>query len=178
VLNKDAKDAKDAKHASRHPKTSAHRKTDKVTTKSDTSKKAGARDTAADDNGNLSAIPPAVADAHAQFASADTPAGNAKAMSARANDILQTAPDNPADAAPAADARVVSPDQLNDVDRALREARPPAAPLAMAAAAAPAPVAAASNESSTWDQTSLIGKIFIGFGALLTMASAARMFMA
>ena len=43
----------------------------------------------------------------------------------------------------------------------------------------PAPVAASSsNESSTWDQTSLIGKIFIGFGALLTMASAARMFMA
>ena len=31
---------------------------------------------------------------------------------------------------------------------------------------------------STWDQTSLIGKIFIAFGALLTMASAARMFMA
>jgi hypothetical protein len=34
------------------------------------------------------------------------------------------------------------------------------------------------NEGSTWDQASLIGKIFIGFGALLTMASAARMFMA
>jgi hypothetical protein len=33
-----------------------------------------------------------------------------------------------------------------------------------------------TNESSIWDQTSLIGKIFIGFGALLTMASAARMF--
>jgi hypothetical protein len=39
-------------------------------------------------------------------------------------------------------------------------------------------MAASSSESSTWDQTSLIGKIFIGFGALLTMASAARMFMA
>jgi hypothetical protein len=41
-----------------------------------------------------------------------------------------------------------------------------------------APVLASSNDSSTWDQTSLIGKIFIAFGALLTMASAARMFMA
>ena len=41
-----------------------------------------------------------------------------------------------------------------------------------------APVLASGNESSTWDQTSLIGKIFIAFGALLTMASAARMFMA
>jgi hypothetical protein len=38
--------------------------------------------------------------------------------------------------------------------------------------------ASPSSESSIWDQTSLIGKIFIGFGALLTMASAARMFMA
>jgi hypothetical protein len=54
--------------------------------------------------------------------------------------------------------------------------------MAMASAdvpAAAAPVMAASNqENSTWDQTSLIGKIFIAFGALLTMASAARMFMA
>jgi hypothetical protein len=33
-----------------------------------------------------------------------------------------------------------------------------------------------TGESSIWDQTSLIGKIFIGFGALLTVASAARMF--
>jgi hypothetical protein len=37
---------------------------------------------------------------------------------------------------------------------------------------------ASGKEDSAWDQTSLIGKIFIGFGALLTMASAARMFMA
>jgi hypothetical protein len=37
---------------------------------------------------------------------------------------------------------------------------------------------ASGSDSSTWDQTSLIGKIFIAFGALLTMASAARMFMA
>ena len=33
-----------------------------------------------------------------------------------------------------------------------------------------------TGESTVWNQTSLIGKIFIGFGALLTMASAARMF--
>ena len=44
--------------------------------------------------------------------------------------------------------------------------------------AAAAPVLAAANDGSTWDETSLIGKIFIAFGALLTMASAARMFMA
>jgi hypothetical protein len=103
-------------------------------------------------------------------------------MAARANEILQDAPDKAAGTQPAAESEVLSADQLNDVDRALHEATPPV--LLMAAAEAPAtpaapaaPVtAASSNESSAWDQTSLIGKIFIGFGALLTMASAARMF--
>ena len=45
----------------------------------------------------------------------------------------------------------------------------------MAMAQAPAAV---SSSKSPWDQTSLIGKIFIAFGGLLTLASAARMFMA
>ena len=36
----------------------------------------------------------------------------------------------------------------------------------------------AGSQNATWDETSLIGKLFIGFGALLTVASAARMFMA
>ena len=40
------------------------------------------------------------------------------------------------------------------------------------------PAQAANSDSSTLDKTSLVGKIFIAFGALLTMASAARMFMA
>jgi hypothetical protein len=48
----------------------------------------------------------------------------------------------------------------------------------MATAKAAPAASAAGSDSSTWDQTSLIGKIFIAFGALLTMASAARMFMA
>jgi len=167
------------KHAARH----AHRKSSKVALKSSTAKKPATTDVTADDGDSPTAIPPSVANANAQLASADTPAGKAKAMSARANEILQTAPDNAADAQPAAETQVVSADQLNDVDRTLRETTRPAPTLAMAAAQAPAAsaatvMAADSNESSTWDQTSLIGKIFIGFGALLTMASAARMFMA
>jgi len=167
------------KHAARH----AHRKSSKVALKSSTAKKPATTDVTADDGDSPTAIPPSVANANARLASADTPAGKAKAMSARANEILQTAPDNAADAQPAAETQLVSADQLNDVDRTLRETTRPAPTLAMAAAEAPAApaatvMAAASNESSTWDQTSLIGKIFIGFGALLTMASAARMFMA
>jgi hypothetical protein len=172
-----------AKHGSRHWKSYAHRKSGKVASRSSAAGKAAPSD-AADDDKDLPAIPPSVANANAQLASADsdTPTSNAaKAMTARANDIVQAAPASPP---PAADGQVVSADQLNDVDRALRE-NPANIKLASAeapgttVAQAPSPSATtSSNESSTWDQTSLIGKIFIGFGALLTAASAARMFMA
>ncbi len=172
-----------AKHGSHHWKRYAYHRSSKVAVKS------SADNNTSDTGDHASAIPPSVAAANARLMFADTPTGNAaRAMSARANDILQAAvPEKPADAQPTADAPVVSPDQLNDVDRALRESAPPAStpsasPLAMASAEAPAapvaPVMANSSEPSVWDQTTLVGKIFIGFGALLTMASAARMFMA
>jgi hypothetical protein len=172
-----------AKRGARHAKSYVHRKSSKVALKSSTAEQADVSDVAERDGDGSTAIAPSVANANAQLPAADTPTGNANAMSARANEILQTAPDKAADAQPAADAQVVSADQLNDVDRALHENALPGPTLAMASAEVPAapaaPVTAAiSNESSTWDQTSLIGKIFIGFGALLTMASAARMFMA
>ena len=162
-----------AKHGSRHWKKYAHRRSGKLALKPSPDAKADA----ADDGEDSTAMPPSVANANAQLPSADSPTGDAaKAMTARANDILQTAPDRPADA------QVVAADQLNDVDRALRETAPSPPALALASADAPvapaAPVLANSGEPSTWDQASLIGKIFIGFGALLTMASAARMFMA
>jgi hypothetical protein len=172
------------KHSSRHWKKAAHQKSSDVASKSAADKKDATTNAAADDGDNSSAvqpsnIPPSVANANAQLASADTPTGNAKAMTARANTILQYAPDNPVDMQPVADTQIVSADQLNDVDRALHESKPVVTTVAMATADAPVAAAtAAGNESSTWDQTSLIGKIFIGFGALLTMASAARMFMA
>jgi hypothetical protein len=177
---------KSAKHGSRHWKSHADRKSGKVAVKSDTDKKTDATEVAdkdSDSSWTSPAVPPWVANANARLASADTPTGAVKAMAARANEILQSAPDKSADAQPAAESEVVSADQLNDVDRALHEGTPPAPILLMAAAEAPAapaaPVmAASSSESSAWDQTSLIGKIFIGFGALLTMASAVRMFMA
>jgi hypothetical protein len=175
-----------AKHGSRHLKKYAHPKSDKPAEKSAADAKAPAA--AADDGDHSptmpsSQMPPTVANANAELTSTDTPAGSAKAMSDRVNSILQGTPDNNADAQPAAGTAVVAADQLNDVDRALHEATPPATPVALASADTPPPatspsVAAASSDNSTWDQTSLIGKIFIGFGALLTMASAARMFMA
>jgi hypothetical protein len=165
-----------------------------VALKSSTDKKATEPDAADGGGASSTAIPPSIANANAQLPSADTPSGSARAMSARANNILLlAAAENPADPQSAADAQVVAADQLNDLDRALQESnpaqqestpaqqesKPPAATLAMVSVKAPgAPVMARGDDSSTWDQTSLIGKIFIAFGALLTVASAARMFMA
>ena len=129
-----------------------------------------------------SQMPPDVANANAQLAAADTPtAAAASALTGRANDNVQAAADNTAAAAPGAETQVVPPDQLNDIDRALQQDNPPAQKAVVAATDAqprPAPVMAASAQSSAWDQSSLIGKIFIGVGTLLTLASAARMFMA
>ena len=168
----------------RQSKKIAQRKSGKAALKSSA---AGKATLVADDaDKDSTAIPPSIANANAQLASAEAPAGCAMAMSAKANTMLLAAADKPVDAQPAAEADVVASDQLNDLDRALQQARPdgkPAAPaMTLASAEAPAtaaaPVMAASKEDSAWDQTSLIGKIFIAFGALLTMASAARMFMA
>jgi hypothetical protein len=174
-----------AAHSSRYWKRVAHRRSTRLAQKSVPAAKADAAD---DDTAtNSSALTPSIANANAQLASADTLAGNAKAMTTRATTILQATPDNSANAQAPADGQVVSADQLNDLDRALREntqgAPTQGSPtMAMASAEVPAPaapvMAASSQENSTWDQTSLIGKIFIAFGTLLTMASAARMFMA
>jgi len=81
-----------------------------------------------------------------------------------------------------AENQAAAPDQSSDGERASRDNGATAAPTPAASNEAPAarsaPVMAASGEHSVWDETSLIGKIFIGFGALLTIASAARMLMA
>jgi hypothetical protein len=149
--------------------------------------KAAEADAAMKDDGNPSAIPPSIANANAQLAAADLPA-DTDSVSTKAGNLLRTmagkqgdfAEPAPEAAAPAQNTELVAEDQLNDVDRALSEAKSEDKPalvptVAMAMAQAPAAV---SSSDSAWDQTSLIGKIFIAFGALLTLASAARMFMA
>jgi hypothetical protein len=172
---------KSVRHSARYWKRYAHRRSGKVASKSTETKKASDKDGTDIAGNNAAAIPASVANANAQLASADVTADSASAMTVKANTMLLAAADKPAQAAAqgAPDAAVVSSDQLNDVDRALQQ-NPATQTVAMAAAkpSPAAPVQASNDESSTWDQTSLIGKIFIAFGALLTMASAARMFMA
>ncbi|MCC8939734.1 hypothetical protein H8A99_25515 [Bradyrhizobium sp. Arg68] len=177
---------KTVRQSSRQAKRSAQHSSSGTAAKSATKK------AAAGDAGSVTStgIPASVANANAELTSGD----NATAMPAQANGVLAAA-DKPAD-----DGSVVASDQLNDVDRALQREQPaepqqqaqqqttqpqmaqqetpPVQPQAAAAAPPKQAPVLASSESSSLDQTSLIGKIFIGFGALLTVASAARMFMA
>jgi hypothetical protein len=94
-----------------------------------------------------------------------------------------TAPAFPAELPGAPAAQAAPSDQLSASDRAAQpdEVKTPAIVTQQTQPEVPAvrasPVVAGS-QNATWDETSLIGKIFIGFGALLTVASAARMFMA
>ena len=185
--------AEPVKHHKRARHASRHHKSGKVT--SSPARKNDATDGA--ENADIStAIPPSVANANAELATTDTPNGNARAMTARANDMLQmaaqdnvpqAAAEKPADAPPAAETQVLPPDQLNDVDRSLpasaASAPAPATPSAdapaQAMAAADSPDEAGvtnSDDSSSVDRTSLIGKIFMACGGVLTLASAVRMF--
>lgn len=155
--------------------------------KKDDSRKAGENHTADAAAHPPAAVPPSLADANAQMVTNDAPVDSARGMSAamsdKANNVLQAASDKPADAAAPAESGVVASDQLNDFDRGL-QAAPIEQPVTQTVAIATVKPTlastsqAASSDSTTLDKTSLIGKIFIAFGALLTVASAARMFMA
>jgi len=129
--------------------------------------------------GNIVAAPATVdnvfrQELRVQMAATDARAGTAKP------DTQPQAPQTATGETQPADGQMAASDQLNDTDRALREQSPPAQPLAVASNDPPAQhaVAMADNDHSLWDETSLIGKVFIAFGTLLTIASAARMFMA
>ena len=97
-------------------------------------------------------LPDAIANAHAQMS--DTRTDSAAAPLAATEQG-------------SAEAEVVAADQLNELDR-----QASAATSAQHSATAVQPTA---SKATLWDQTSLIGKIFIAFGALLTAASAARL---
>ena len=184
---KQADTAKHRRHDSRRTGSSktAQKSDDKADRKGAAARTDEARNDSKNDNKTGSGVPassqmpPEVANANAQLAT-DTPtAAAASAMTNRANDNVQAAADNTNVAPP--ESQVVAPDQLNDIDRAVQQENPPAQKAVIAATEAqprPAPVMASSQQSSAWDQSSLIGKIFIGVGTLLTLASAARMFMA
>ena len=183
-----ATSGKSTKSSSRYWKKKhyAHRKYTRTASKSaETGKAAEKADASADARPAMSE---SVVNAYAQMNAADTAQSNigdsARAMSAKANTILLAAADNQADGqAPAEGAAVAAPDQLNDVDRVLQESQSSQTAASQTVAMAQAKPAqqenpAQASNSDSLDKTSLIGKIFIAFGTLLTMASAARMLMA
>ena len=133
-------------------------------------------------------MPDAVANANAQLP-ANPPAETQQSVAAKADAMLKGiggVPDAAATAPPDSTAPMVAADQLNDLDRAISDDKAVTAgskvddkpALTLAAATIDAPVEVRPSDSTTLDRTSLIGKIFIAFGGLLTLASAARMFIA
>jgi hypothetical protein len=123
-------------------------------------------------------LPASIANANARMGG-EIADDTARAMTARATAFLVS--DQPTEAQGAVTTtQLAEADQLNEADKTLQEPTPPSQNTVAVAPTRPATAAAkpAPSETSTWDQTSLIGKIFIAFGALLTIASAARMFMA
>lgn len=160
------------RHASHHRKHYARHRPHVIATKTDADKKAS--DAPPADNNVAANIPPSVANANAQMLLANAQINAAAAIPAGSDVPAAQASDIPASNATTDNgAFLVAADQLNDVDRTLQEG---SSTPAAAASPPPASATAMTGESTAWDQTSLIGKIFIGFGALLTMASAARMF--
>jgi hypothetical protein len=105
-------------------------------------------------------------------------AGSSRAAETTASDNASTSAAGGPQATPIG--QPAGGDQLGDADRAAR-ADDVGTTTIVTQPETPAlrtdpPIA--GSRHATWDETSLIGKIFIGFGALLTIASAARMFMA
>jgi hypothetical protein len=157
-----------------HRQSPAPRKFHAIEAKADADKSEkdpAATNIAADDGKTLSDISPSVANANARMLLAGIQLSTSATIP---TGIDAHAASDPSAAAKADNGTlVVSADQLNDVDRSLREG----GQVAAAVADPPAQAIATTSEVPVWDQASLIGKIFIGFGTLLTMASAARMFM-
>jgi hypothetical protein len=164
---------KKVKHV-RYYKRYAHRKYVRTAQKSSEETKLDQTEVA--QAGLPSELPAPVANANARMGGEVTD-DTARAMTARANALLSS--EQPTEGQGAVTMQVVEADQLNEVDKTLQEQTPPSQTTVAVAPVRPEGQARpVVQETSTWDQTSLIGKIFIAFGALLTIASAARMFMA
>lgn len=107
-------------------------------------------------------VPAAVANANAKLL------GDAQTAPAR-SDLRDSAPRDGL-------VQLVAAEEFNDIDRAAGQ--PDMLPAKMSAALADSRAQMRADESGGWDNTSVIGRIFIGLGMLLTLFSAARMFWA
>ena len=122
----------------------------------------------------LDALPTNVADARAQLSADDVKAKPAADVSIQSIQAVSASANEPAVQDPAV--QVVNADELNDLDKAATDITEPFPKLPPSVANSRAEMRL--EGPSTWGQTSTIGKAFIAFGVMLTLASAARMFMA
>jgi len=127
------------------------------------------------------ALPATVADAQAQMTGTDAGAlANGAtppvALSAAApNTATAQSPATDASPSQGSDTTVVAAAQLNDVDATAAPDKPTGKILHPVPET---PHLANAGSEDAWSQTSLLGKVFIVLGGCLTLASAARMFIA
>ncbi len=124
------------------------------------------------------ALSPSVANAHAELTS-DNQEHPLTAADATADSSTLTEADKTATTGIApSGVQITTSDQLNDMDRDVAIPATPPEPATVALAQISQPAVASASEESAWGSASLIGKIFIAFGVMLTLASAARMVIA
>lgn len=118
------------------------------------------------------ALPPSVANARAELTSpASEPVVTAQNTTPESSTLTEADKAASVDPTPSG-VQITTSDQLNDLDR---EAAAPPEPTTVALAQIASPLAASANEDHASHPASLIGKIFIAFGVMLTLASAVRM---
>lgn len=165
------------RHARHHRSSKKHHTSAKDSSK--VSSKAGKDDDAQTANKAEAdaPLPPSVANAHAELTSPPLEQPMfAQNMLPDSSTLTDTDKAVTAEPAPHG-VQVTTSDQLNDMDRDAATAAPaaPPEPTTVALAQISQPVVAAASEESAWRSASLIGKIFIAFGVMLTLASTARM---
>lgn len=117
-------------------------------------------------------IAPALANANAALVELAAVSANTAAVS----EPTQAAPtETQASPAQPPAVELVAADEFNDLDRAAFEANQMPKLMKLTASDSRAEL---REDDSKWAQTSTIGKLFVAFGALLTIGSAVRMFMA
>ncbi len=114
----------------------------------------------------------AVADAKAELVEPDTAKPNAAEVG---NQPKVATAETQADAVQPPAVELVTAEEFNDLDRVAWEKNQMPKLMQLSALDSRAEF---RDDDSKWAQTSTIGKLFVAFGALLTIGSAIRMFMA
>jgi hypothetical protein len=170
---------KHVRHRARTSRKHHHQASAKTSSsKADKHDEAKADKTKADETTADKALPPSVANARAELTS-NTPEQPLAAQDAPIDSSTLTEADKTATTGIApSGVQITTSDQLNDMDRDAATPAASPAPATVALAQISQPAIASAGEESAWSSASLIGKIFIAFGVMLTLASAARMIIA